>query len=107
LPQPARCWRANRSGDARLVCITTSGAGGALLADHAAERNLPLAGDASGEWQGDAGAAIGRMPARGHLRNPIDLGSLADWGDLDQILQMLKRDDFSLNRIGIPKSGWF
>ena len=81
-----------RPADARLVCITTSGAGGALLADHAAERNLPLAGDASGEWQGDAGAAIGRLPARGHLRNPIDLGSLADWGDLDQILHMLERD---------------
>ncbi len=81
-----------RPADARLVCITTAGAGGALLADHAAERNLPLAGDASGEWQGDAGAAIGRLPARGHLRNPIDLGSLADWGDLDQILHMLERD---------------
>jgi acetate---CoA ligase (ADP-forming) len=78
--------------DARLVCITTSGAGGALLADHAAERNLPLAGDASGEWEGAAGAAIARLPARGHLRNPIDAGSLAAWGDLDAILQMLERD---------------
>jgi acetyltransferase len=81
-----------RPTDARLVCITTSGAGGALLADHAAERNLLLAGDASGEWQGNAGAAIARLPARGHLRNPIDLGSLADWGDLDQILHILERD---------------
>ena len=81
-----------RPADPRLVCITTSGAGGALLADHAAERNLPLAGDASGEWQGDAGVAIARLPARGHLRNPIDVGSLAEWGDLDQVLQILERD---------------
>jgi acyl-CoA synthetase (NDP forming) len=81
-----------RPADPLLVCITTSGAGGALLADHAAERNLPLAGDASGEWQSDAGAAIAGLSARGHLRNPIDLGSLADWGDLDAILQILERD---------------
>jgi acetate---CoA ligase (ADP-forming) len=81
-----------RPGDARLVCITTSGAGGALLADHAAERNLPLAGDASGEWEGEAGAAIAHLPARGHLRNPIDAGSLVEWGDLDQIFQILERD---------------
>jgi acetate---CoA ligase (ADP-forming) len=81
-----------RPADPRLVCITTSGAGGALLADHATERSLQLAGDASGEWQGDAGAAITGLPARGHLRNPIDLGSLVDWGDLDQILQILERD---------------
>jgi acetate---CoA ligase (ADP-forming) len=78
--------------DSRLVCITTSGAGGALLADHAAQRNLPLAGDATGEWEGEAGAAIARLPARGHLRNPIDAGSLAEWGDLDQIFQILERD---------------
>ena len=81
-----------RPADARLVCITTSGAGGALLADYAAERNLPLAGDASGEWEGEAGAAIARLPARGHLRNPIDAGSLAEWGDLDAILQILEID---------------
>ncbi len=81
-----------RSVDPRLVCITTSGAGGALLADHAAERDLPMAGDATGEWDGEAGAAIARLPARGHLRNPIDAGSLAEWGDLDQIFKILERD---------------
>ena len=81
-----------RPADPRLVCITTSGAGGALLADHAAERDLSLAGDATGEWEGKAGAAIARLPARGHLRNPIDAGSLAEWGDLDQIFQILERD---------------
>jgi acetyltransferase len=81
-----------RPADPRLVCVTTSGAGGALLADHAAERNLRLAGDATGEWEGEAGAAIARLPARGHLRNPIDVGSLVEWGDLDKIVQILERD---------------
>ena len=85
-------WQPERPADPRLVCITTSGAGGALLADHAAERDLSLAGDATGEWEGEAGAAIARLPARGHLRNPIDAGSLAEWGDLDQIFQILERD---------------
>ncbi len=81
-----------RPADPRLVCVTTSGAGGALLADHAGERNLPWAGDTTGEWRGEAGAAIARLPARGHLRNPIDVGSLVEWRDLDQVLQILERD---------------
>jgi acyl-CoA synthetase (NDP forming) len=81
-----------RPVDPRIVCVSTSGAGGALLADHAAERDLSLAGDASGEWDGSAGDAIARLPARGHLRNPIDVGSLTEWGDLDAIFQILERD---------------
>jgi len=76
----------------RLICVTTSGAGGALLADHASDRGFALAGDATGEWQGEAGAAIARMPARGHLRNPLDVGALAEWSDLDRIYELLERD---------------
>jgi acetate---CoA ligase (ADP-forming) len=81
-----------RAADERLICVTTSGAGGALLADHAAERGFVLAGDAIGEWQGEAGAAIAAMDARGHLRNPLDVGALADWPDLERIYQLLERD---------------
>ncbi len=81
-----------RVADARLICVTTSGAGGALLADHAAERGFVLAGDAIGEWQGEAGAAIAAMDSRGHLRNPLDVGALADWPDLARIYQLLERD---------------
>jgi acetate---CoA ligase (ADP-forming) len=80
--------------DPRLICVTTSGAGGALLADHAAQRGFALAGTATGEWEGEAGAAIARLDARGHLRNPLDLGSLAEWSDLDRIYQLLERDGF-------------
>jgi acyl-CoA synthetase (NDP forming) len=78
--------------DARLICVTTSGAGGALLADHAAERGFVLAGDTIGEWQGEAGVAIAAMDSRGHLRNPLDVGALADWPDLARIYQLLERD---------------
>jgi acetate---CoA ligase (ADP-forming) len=83
-----------RAADQRLICVTTSGAGGALLADHAAERSFKLAGDLTGEWEGAAGAAIARMTARGHLRNPIDLGSLVDWPDLEQIFRWLEADGY-------------
>ena len=78
--------------DARLICVTTSGAGGALLADHAAERGFVLAGDTIGEWKGEAGVAIAAMDSRGHLRNPLDVGALADWPDLARIYQLLERD---------------
>jgi acetate---CoA ligase (ADP-forming) len=81
-----------RIAEERLICVTTSGAGGALLADHAAERGFALAGDAIGEWQGEAGAAIAAMDGRGHLRNPLDVGALADWPDLARIYQLLEHD---------------
>jgi acetate---CoA ligase (ADP-forming) len=81
-----------RATDPRLICVTTSGAGGALIADHAAERGFALAGGPTGEWDGAAGAAIAAMSARGQLRNPIDLGSLADWAELDRIYQLLEAD---------------
>ena len=81
-----------RVTEERLICVTTSGAGGALLADHAAERGFVLAGDTIGEWQGEAGAAIAAMDSRGHLRNPLDVGALADWPDLARIYQLLERD---------------
>jgi len=81
------------AGAARpLVAVTTSGAGGALLADAAFLRGIPLAGSASGEWAGGAGAAIGALPARGWLRNPIDMGSLDTWAQLNEVYAALERD---------------
>ncbi len=79
------------AGAQRLVCITTSGAGGALLADFAAERALPLAGDEAGEWPGPLGAAIRAQPSRGRLRNPIDTGSLGrDWSQIGDLYEFLE-----------------
>lgn len=78
-------------GDQSLVCVTTSGAGGALLADHAAERGIILAGNAQGEWEGAAAERIAAIPRSGHLRNPIDLGSLtAHWHRATDVMGVLE-----------------
>ena len=81
------------TGDQRLICVSTSGAGGALLADFADEHGLRFAGDSTGEWQGPAAEKIGAMPARGRIRNPVDLGSLdADWKLLADVYDALEAD---------------
>jgi len=72
----------------RLVCITTSGAGGALLADVAAERGLELAGD-DGELPKDAGEKIARLPTAAPIRHPLDLGSVGNWALLAPIDEAL------------------
>ena len=80
-------------GDQRLVCVTTSGAGGALLADFASDHALPLAGDASGEWEGQAAPIIRALPARGRVRNPVDMGSLDhDWKGLAPLYAAIELD---------------
>ena len=79
------------AGDQSLVCVTTSGAGGALMADYAAERGIVLAGDAQGEWEGAAAERIAAIPRSGHLRNPIDLGSLTGhWHRATDVMQVLE-----------------
>jgi acyl-CoA synthetase (NDP forming) len=72
-----------------VVCVSTSGAGGALLADAAADRVIPLAGSASGEWPRSIAKAIGGIRSRGCIRHPIDLGNLVEWGDLAKVLHGL------------------
>ena len=74
--------------DLRLVCVTTSGAGGALLADVAAERGLELAG-IDGELPKDAGQKIARQPTSAPIRHPIDMGSVGDWALLSPIDEAL------------------
>jgi acyl-CoA synthetase (NDP forming) len=82
------CGAASASG---LVCVTTSGAGGAILADFASERGLALAG-ADGAWGGAAAAAIAALPTSAAIRNPIDMGSLGDWALLAPVLDALAAD---------------
>lgn len=67
--------RRDSAGDRRLVCVTTSGAGGAILADFAAERGLPIAP----QWEGETARTIAALPTPAPIRNPIDMGSLGDW----------------------------
>ena len=79
-------------GDQHLVCVSSSGAGGSLLADFAAERGLPLAGDWLGEWEGEARASIAQLAVRGRLRNPIDTGSLGGgWSQIGDIYKIIER----------------
>jgi acyl-CoA synthetase (NDP forming) len=80
-------------GDQRLIAVTTSGAGGALLADFADRHRMQLAGDATGQWIGTAAATIGALPARGRIRNPIDLGSLdVAWRQLADVYAAIESD---------------
>jgi acyl-CoA synthetase (NDP forming) len=80
-------------GDQRLIAVSTSGAGGALLADFAEQHRMTLAGDAAGQWDGSAAAIIGALPARGRIRNPIDLGSLdVAWRQLADVYAAIERD---------------
>jgi len=81
--------------DRRLICITSSGAGGAMLADFAAERGMELAGSPRGEWEGRASATIKSLFPRKNIRHPIDLGALGEWADLTKIYAALEYDGFS------------
>jgi acyl-CoA synthetase (NDP forming) len=69
--------RAN-AGDP-LIVVTTSGAGGALVADVASDRGLRLAGD-DGEWPEPVASALRALGTAARIRNPIDMGTLGNWG---------------------------
>ena len=79
------------AADSGLLCITTSGGGGALLADFAGDRNMPLAGDEGGAWTGDVASLMAKLPAGGVPRNPVDVGALRDWSRLEGIFSALKQ----------------
>lgn len=78
--------------DRRLVCVASSGAGGAVTVDFAAERGIPLAGDGTGEWAGPIASAIAAIPTPARIRNPIDLGSIGgDWSRLSELFAVLAK----------------
>jgi acyl-CoA synthetase (NDP forming) len=72
--------------DEQIVVVTTSGAGGALVADVATERGLTLAG-AAGEWAEPAATALAKLGVPARIRNPVDLGTLGDWTLLGNVLR--------------------
>ena len=82
-----------RSEDRRIVCFTTSGAGGAILADFAAERGMPLAGR-KGSWEEAVHAEFATLKTLGPLRNPIDMGSVGggDWSLMPTLFEILERN---------------
>ena len=97
--------------DERIVCVTTSGAGGAILADFAAERGMPLAGKRNGDWEEAVAADIARMSTLGPVRNPIDMGSVGpDWSQLAELFASLERSGIEGPAVAYahsaPAPGW-
>jgi len=86
------CERLDMSGDPGLVCVTTTGGGGSLLADHAADRGLPLAGGDDGLWRGAAAKVIATFEGAGLIRNPVDGGNLFGWKRLAPLLEAVDSD---------------
>jgi acyl-CoA synthetase (NDP forming) len=80
--------RRGNAGDP-LVVVTTSGAGGALLGDVASDRGLQLAG-ADGEWPAPIATALGALGTAARIRNPIDMGTLGNWGLLTPVFAALR-----------------
>jgi acyl-CoA synthetase (NDP forming) len=70
------------------VVVTSSGAGGALVADVASDHGLHLAGS-DGEWPQPAASALHALGTAGRIRNPIDLGTLGDWRLLSNVFRAI------------------
>lgn len=87
--------RIEKRSDQRLVCITTSGAGGAILADYASAAGFELAGSASGAWPAPAGTVIDALPTTAPIRNPVDTGSLGDWSLLEPTFAAIEADGYT------------
>lgn len=78
-----------------LVCVSTSGGGSSLLADFAHEKGLPLAGGASGEWEGRVAQTIADLPGAGPIRNPTDIGSLGKQEQLADLFAAQEADGYT------------
>jgi acyl-CoA synthetase (NDP forming) len=85
--------RAGR-GTKPLVCISSSGGGSSLLADHAEARGIPLAGTGGGEWGGKVAAAVARMEGASDVRNPTDISALGGLDRLDAFFRAQESDGF-------------
>ena len=99
------------SQDRRMICVTTSGAGGAILADFAGERRMPLAGQRTGEWEEAAAVEIDAIRTLGPVRNPIDMGSVGpDWSQLNDLFAILERNGMQGPTVvyahSAPAPGW-
>ena len=82
-------------GDIRLIAVSGSGGGCSLMADHAAERGIALAGDGDGAWTGETAKVIAGYSGIGLVRNPIDGGNLHGWDKLPELIAAMERDQFN------------
>jgi acyl-CoA synthetase (NDP forming) len=74
---------------ADIVVVTSSGAGGALVADIATERGLRIA-TPEGEWPEPIAAELRALGTAARIRNPIDLGTLGTWHLLSNVFTSLR-----------------
>lgn len=79
-------------GDIGLIGVSGSGGGCSLMADHAAERGIALAGDGYGAWTGETAKLIAGYAGIGLVRNPIDGGNLHGWDKLPDLITTMERD---------------
>jgi acyl-CoA synthetase (NDP forming) len=82
--------RAMVSQDERWIAVTTSGAGGAILADMTTVRGMALAGQSDGHWPAEVQARLNKLPTSAPILNPIDTGSLGDWSLLELTYDILE-----------------
>ncbi len=72
-----------------IVVVTSSGAGGALVADIATERGMRIA-TAEGEWPEPIATELRALGTAARIRNPIDLGTLGTWHLLSNVFASLR-----------------
>jgi acyl-CoA synthetase (NDP forming) len=77
------------SASSDLVVVTSSGAGGALVADIATERGMRIA-TPEGEWPEPIAAELRALGTAARIRNPIDLGTLGTWHLLSNVFTSLR-----------------
>jgi acyl-CoA synthetase (NDP forming) len=75
----------------RLICSASSGAGGTMVADWAADYEMPFAGDAQGAWEEPLASALSAIPDIKPTRNPIDSSLMSgDWGRLSHVFKAMQ-----------------
>jgi len=72
-----------------IVVVTSSGAGGALVADIATERTMRIATE-EGEWPEPIATELRALGTAARIRNPIDLGTLGTWHLLSNVFASLR-----------------
>jgi acyl-CoA synthetase (NDP forming) len=77
-----------------LVCISSSGGGSSLLADHAEARGLPLAGAGGGAWGGKVAQWVATQDGATEVRNPTDISALGGLDRLDPFFRAQESDGF-------------
>jgi acyl-CoA synthetase (NDP forming) len=87
-------------GDQRLVCVSSSGAGAAMLADLADARDMPMAVGPDGNWDAEVADALTAVKTNQVLRNPLDTGSLGGQGKIADVFDVLLAQSVSGPTIG-------